>query len=126
MPVLTQPPTQGDVLKYEINPNYCRETVGLLPGSAYPVGAVLGRVTASGKYTFSPATGSDGAELAACVLLYAVDATVGEPIGVVLTRGPAIISRAALIWDGSVDDTAKIEAKLAELTALGIIPRNTA
>ena len=54
MTVLTQPPTMGDVLKYEVNPNYTRETVTLLMGLPYPVGAVLGRITASGKYTLSP------------------------------------------------------------------------
>ena len=59
MPVLTQPPSPGDVLKYEVNPNYTRETVTLLMGMPYPVGAVLGKITASGKYTISPATGSE-------------------------------------------------------------------
>ena len=42
MPVLTEPPSMGDVLKYEVNPNYTRETVTLLAGASYPVGAVLG------------------------------------------------------------------------------------
>jgi len=30
MPVLTQPPSMGDLLKYEDNANYTRETVTLL------------------------------------------------------------------------------------------------
>ena len=30
MPVLTEPPSMGDVLKYEVNPNYTREVVTLL------------------------------------------------------------------------------------------------
>jgi len=37
MSVLTQPPTMGDVLKYELNPNFTRETVTLLAGTSYPV-----------------------------------------------------------------------------------------
>ena len=126
MSVLTQPPTMGDVLKYEVNPNYTRETVTLLTGTAYPIGAVLGRITASGKYAFSPDTGADGSETAVAVLLYAVDATLADAVGIVLVRGPAIVSRAALAYDGTVDDGTKITAKLGQLAALGIIPRDTA
>ena len=126
MSVLRQPATQGDVLKYEVNPNYTRETVTLLAGTAYPVGAVLGRITASGKYTLATSGGSDGAQNAAAVLLYAIDASDTDAIGVVLRRGPAIISRAALTFDDSVDDASKITTKHEQLTALGIIPRETA
>jgi len=126
MTVLTQPATMGDVLKYEVNPNYTREIVPLLLGTAYPVGSVLGRVTLSGKYTLSPDTGSNGAEAALGVLLYAVDTTLGDAVGIILVRGPAIVSRAALAYDGSVDDSPKIAAKLGQLAALGIIARDTA
>ena len=126
MTVLTQPSTMGDVLKYEVNPNYTRETVTLLTGMAYPVGSVLGRITASGKYTLSPDTGADGSEIAAAVLLYAVDATLADAVGVVLVRGPATVSRAALAYDGTVDDAAKITTKIGQLAALGIIARDTA
>jgi hypothetical protein len=47
-------------------------------------------------------------------------------MGILLVRGPAIVSRAALAWEASVDDSAKIAAKIAELAALGIITRDTA
>lgn len=126
MTVLHQPATTGDVLKYEVNPNYNRETVTLLEGTAYPVGSVLGRITASGKYMLSPDSGADGSEAATVVLLYAVDASASDAIGVVVARGPAIVSRAALAYDASIDDTDKITTKLAQLAALGIIPRDTA
>ena len=126
MSVLTQPPTMGHVLKYEVNPNYTRETVTLLAGIAYPVGAVLGRITASGKYKLATSGGSDGAQTAAAVLLYDVDATLTDAVGIVLVRGPAIVSRAALAYDATVDDGAKITTKLGQLAALGIIARDTA
>ena len=126
MSVLPQPPTMGGVLKYEINPNFTRETVTLLAGTNYPVGAVLGRITASGKMKLSTATGTDGAQNAAAVLLYAVDATAADATGIVVLRGPAIVSKAALVFDASVDDAAKTAAKHAQLTALGIIPRDAA
>ena len=126
MTVLTQPPTMGDVLKYEINPNFTRETVTLLAGTAYPVGAVLGRITASGKYKLATSGGTDGAQTAAAVLLYAVDATAADVSGLVAMRGPAIVSKAALVFDATVDDAAKTATKHGQLAALGILPRDTA
>ncbi|MEN8983202.1 MAG: head decoration protein [Planktotalea arctica] len=126
MTVLTQPPTMGDVLKYELNPNFTRENVTLLSGAAYPVGAVLGRITASGKYKLATAAGSDGAQTAAAVLLYAIDATGADATGISITRGPAIVSKAALVFDATVDDAAKTATKHGQLAALGIIPRDTA
>lgn len=126
MSVLTQPPVMGDVLKYELNPNFTRETVTLLAGTKYPVGAVLGRITASGKFKLSTATGSDGAQTAAAVLLYATDATAVDREAVVLLRGPALVAKAVLLFDASVDDAAKTATKHAQLAALGIIPRDTA
>ncbi|MDZ4095763.1 MAG: head decoration protein [Paracoccaceae bacterium] len=124
MPVLTQPPSMGDVLKYEVNPNYTRETVTLLQGMPYPVGSVLGKITASSKYMLSTASGTDGAETASAVLLYAVDATLADAVGIVVIRGPAIVSRAGLAYEATVNDAAKITAKIAQLAAAGIIARD--
>jgi hypothetical protein len=126
MTVLTQPPSMGDVLKYELNPNFTRESVTLLAGAAYPVGAVLGRITASGKYKLATSGGTDGAQTAAAVLLYAVDATAADASGLVVMRGPAIVSKAALVFDATVDDAAKTATKHGQLTALGIMARDTA
>ena len=126
MSLLPQPPTMGDVLKYELNHNFTRETVTLLAGTSYAVGAVLGRITASGKMKLSTATGTDGAQHAAAVLLYDVDATAADTTGIVVLRGPAIVSKAALVCDASVDDAAKKAAKHAQLTAIGIVPRDAA
>ena len=124
MPVLTEPPSMGDVLKYEVNPNYTREVVTLLAGMPYPVGAVLGRITASGKFKLATSGGTDGAQTASAVLLYAVDATLADATGIVLARGPAIVSRAALAYDATVDDGAKITTKIGQLAAAGIVARD--
>ena len=124
MPVLTEPPSMGDVLKYEVNPNYTREVITLLAGLSYPVGAVLGRITASGKYKLATSGGTDGAQTATAVLLYAVDATLADAVGIVVARGPAIVSRAALAYDATVDDAAKITTKIGQLAAAGIIARD--
>ncbi len=124
MTVLTQPPSPGDVLKYEVNPNYTREVVTLLAGMPYPVGAVLGKITASAKYKLATSGGTDGAQTAIAVLLHAVDATLADAQGIVVARGPVIISRAELAYDASVNDGAKITTKLGQLAAVGIIARD--
>ena len=124
MPVLTEPPSMGDVLKYEVNPNYTREVITLLQGQPYPVGSVLGKITASGKYKLATSGGSDGAQTASAVLLYAVDATLADGVGIVVARGPAIVSRAELAFDATVDDAAKITTKIGQLAAAGIIARD--
>ena len=124
MPVLTEPPSMGDVLKYEVNPNYTREVITLLQGMPYPVGSVLGKITASGKYKLATSGGSDGAQTATAVLLYAVDATLADAVGIVVARGPSIVSRAGLAYEGTVNDAAKITAKIAQLAAVGIIARD--
>lgn len=124
MPVLTEPPSMGDVLKYEVNPNYTREVITLLQGMPYPVGSVLGQITASGKYKLATSGGSDGAQTASAVLLYAVDATLSDATGIVVVRGPSIVSRAGLAYDATVDDAAKITTKIGQLAAVGIIARD--
>ncbi|MBL9056256.1 MAG: head decoration protein, partial [Rhodobacteraceae bacterium] len=61
---------------------------------------------------------------ATAVLLYAVDATLADAVGIVVARGPAIVSRAELAYDATVDDAAKITAKIGQLAAVGIIARD--
>jgi hypothetical protein len=129
MPVLTMNPTLGDLLKYELNGSYCRETVMLKAGTSYPLGAVLGRITASGKYRLSPAAevvGDEGAETAIAVLLEAVDATAADQAGLIAARGPVILSKAALAFDTSVDQPTEKTAKHTQLASLGLVARDTA
>lgn len=126
MTALNKLPSLGDVLKYEVNPNYTRDAITLLGGMPYPVGSVLGKITASGKYKLATSGGTDGAQTAVAVLLYPVDATLADAQGIVVARGPAIVSRAALAYDATVNDGAKITTKLGQLAAVGIIPRDSA
>lgn len=129
MPTLTMAPTLGDLLKFELYGSYDRETVTLKAGTNYALGAVLGKITASGKYRLSPAAqvvGDEGAETAIAVLIQAVDATAADQTGLIVARGPAIVSKAALVFDASVDQPAEKAAKYVELSAKGIVPRDTA
>jgi Bacteriophage lambda head decoration protein D len=129
MTTLTMSPTLGDLLKFELNTSYSRETVTLKSGTNYKLGSVLGRITASGKYRLSPAaavTGDEGAETAVAVLIEASDASADEKTGLVVARGPAIVSKAALVFDASVDQPGEKTAKHAQLAAAGLVPRDTA
>ena len=128
MPVLTSAPTLGDLLKFELNASYTRETVTLKAGTSYPLGSVLGRITASGGYRLSPAAevvGDEGAETAIGVLLEAVDATDAAVTGLIATRGPVILADTALVFDASVDQPAERAAKITQLAALGLVARTT-
>lgn len=129
MTALTMSPTLGDLLKYELNGNYSRETVTLKSGANYVLGAVLGKITASGKYRLSPnaeVVGDEGAETAIAVLVEAVDATGADKTGLVAARGPVILSKGALVFDASVDDATKKSAKHVQLSTAGLVPRDTA
>jgi hypothetical protein len=90
---------------------------------------VLGKITASKKYRLSPdaeVEGDEGAETAIAVLIQAVDATAADKTGLIVARGPVILSKAILVFDASVNDAGKKTAKHAELAAAGLVPRETA
>ena len=126
---LISPATLGDLIKRESDPDYTRETVTLKAGTAYPLGAVLGRITADGKYTFSPAastTGTEGAEIACAVLLHPVAASATDTQAVVLARGPVIVADRALAFDASVADATAQSLKHQQLAAHGIVVRPVA
>lgn len=125
MPTLTASPTLGDLLKHEYDKDYCREAVLLAPGDALPAGTVLGRIASSGQYKSATATGSDGAQIACAVLLVEVAASAQPRPALILARGPAIVSAAALSFDASVDAEAGRAEKLAQLSAHGIVARPT-
>lgn len=123
--IFTSPKTLGEVLKHEYSRETCREVVTLVAkADGYPVGSVLGKVTASGKYKMATATGTDGAEKAAAVLLIAVDGSSTDISNVlVLVRGPAIVADTGLEWDASVNTDALKKAKHQQLADLGIAVR---
>ncbi|TAN60734.1 MAG: head decoration protein [Magnetospirillum sp.] len=128
MSVLTMAPTLGDLLKFECHPGYCRETVTMKAGIAYPLGAVLGRITAGGEYRLSPAAevvGDEGAEVAVAVLLQTVDATDAAATGLIAARGPVILAEGALAFDASVDSAPERTAKIAQLATVGLVARTT-
>ena len=126
---LISPATLGDLIKRESDPDYTRETVILKAGAAYPLGAVLGRITATGVYAFSPAastTGIEGAEIANAVLLHPVAASDTDTQAVILARGRVIVADRALAFDASITDAAALSLKHQQLAAHGVVVRAAA
>jgi hypothetical protein len=122
MTVFTAPGVLGDLLKREYDRDYCREDVELVASAeGYKMGAVLGKVTANGKYALSPATGSTGGETACAVLLQ--DVPVNGEKGLIVARGPAIVADTALVFHSSVNSDALKSAKQQQLAAFGIVVR---
>lgn len=118
-PVKVFAPTLGDLLKWEIALEYTREAVTFAGGTVYPIGSVV--AVTGGKYALAKDT-----DTAAGIVVIGVDATAGDKQGVILARGPSIVSQAALLFDASVADDAKKAAKVADLTKLGIVVRAAA
>ncbi len=73
------------------------EEVTILSGEVLDDNAVLGVVTASGKYAEHDPAAVDGLEDAVAVLRAAVDATAGDKAGVVVAR-MAEVSESDLVW----------------------------
>ena len=125
MPTLTQAPNLGDLLKYEAPNLYSREQATVAVGQNLPLGAVVGRVTATSKLKALDPSASDGTEIAAGVLAQAVDATLIDREDAILIARHAIVARHALVWPAGIT-TAQQLAAIAQLEARGIVVRDSA
>ena len=125
MPTLTQAPNLGDLLKYEAPNLYSRDQATVAAGQNLPLGAVVGRETATSKLKALDPSASDGTEIAAGVLAQAVDATLIDREDAILIARHAIVARGALIWPAGVT-TAQRAAAIAQLEARGIVVRDSA
>ena len=117
---------KSNLVKQELFPeqgfNYDVVTVNEAAIKTYAVGTVLGKVTASGKYKICVQTAVDGSQTAAAVVVadYSIAATTDTKV-LAMVRGPAIVSKDALVLDASHDLQAEKDAIYASLLALGII-----
>lgn len=95
------------------------DQVTVVSGQNLAAGAVVGKVTASGKYAIYNNGASNGTEAAAGILVAACDASGGDVTTArVLRRGPAVVNGNDIGW-GSNDATG-VTAGKADLLALGI------
>ena len=101
-------------------------TVNEAAAKTYAVGTVLGQVTSGGKYKIAVQTAVDGSQTADAIVLgdYSVAAATDTKV-LVLVRGPAIVSKAALILDATYDLDAEKAAVYAALEAKGILVNET-
>lgn len=120
MTVISEKLREGDVLAFEEDAGYSRESVTIGSGAGnLTKGAVLGKKTADGKYFLSGTAASDGTENAAAVLLDDVDAASEDKTAMVVNRH-AIVKRSGLNYHTEVDDDAKKAAKHDALKDLGV------
>jgi hypothetical protein len=125
--VATRKPLLGNLLKHEYarDHGFCREVVTVNIGSDtdLSVGSVLGKVTATGKYTVSDPTAVDGSEVVAAIVVENKSVTASTDTSVaVLVRGPAIVAKQALVFDVA-HDAGQTATAISEIESLGIVVR---
>jgi hypothetical protein len=121
MPVLNEGRYAGEFLVSEGNGRISRETITVLSGQNLVAAAVLGKVTASGKYKALNPAAADGSEVAAGILHDAVDASAADAEGVAVVR-LAEVNAAELAWPPGITAPQQTTA-LGQLRALTIIAR---
>lgn len=105
----------SDLLKFEIDPLFCRDTV-TLTAVAVDAGTVMGRITADGTYAAYDPDATNGLETAVAVALFDAEASAVTDVA---ARG-VIVSSAHLIWDADTTAAEKA-ASIIKLAALGIV-----
>lgn len=122
----------SNVVKHEYAPQsaYCREVVTMNDAAAtISIGAVLGKVTATGKYKLVTAAAVDGSQNAVAVVIgdamgHALPTTLAATTDtkfLVLARGPVMVGKAALQVGADIDTQGEKDAVYASLATVGII-----
>lgn len=121
--VTEAPKRQGELLSFEVHPDYTRQIDVLLAGAGavreLGIGELVGRITASGKLVAWAPGANDGSQNAAGVVLEDAQAAASVDGSVlILARGPAIVRESELDFGAATG--AQIIAAKASLLALGI------
>jgi hypothetical protein len=102
--------------------HHALEQAVVLSGRALPAGAVVGKVTASGKLVYWTAGASDGSQNVYGVLWDDTDASEGDVRQLVVARD-ATVNWGELQWDVGVTGGNKTTAR-GQMAALGIVARD--
>jgi hypothetical protein len=121
-PVFTEGLNLGDLLKYEAPNLYSRDQVTVAAGQVLALGAVVGVITASSKVKVVDPSATDGSEVAAGVLIQAVDANLADRDDGLIVARHAIVADHALVWPTGIT-VAEKKSAIAQLKALGILVR---
>lgn len=131
LPFATETNRYSHLVKYELEPsvNWCSEfvTVNEATAKTYTVGTALGLVTATGKYKVSVQTAVDGSQNPVAVVTddYTVAAATDTKVRA-FVRGPAILSKAAVLLDATFNDATKVAAAYASLAGKNILVNDAA
>lgn len=117
--MLTQGNQPLEFLLSQANGERSRDVV-IVTGGIYKAGTVLGKITASGKFTLHDAALTNVAQNAAAVLGYDVDATA-DHTGVVLARD-CEVSDEVLIFKSGISGANRLAA-IAKLADAGVVAR---
>jgi hypothetical protein len=115
----------SDLLKWELDRNYCRESVTVASGQNLKLGTVVGIVTATGavKIVSVDPEEEDGSDVAVGIILEDIDATSGAKKAVIVTRIAIVLADGIIFPAGTTDAQKK---KIAgDLKAVGILIRET-
>ena len=126
MTTLHEPMNLGDLLKYEESSlRYSREQITVAVGQNLELGAVVGRVTATGRIKRFDPLATDGSEHPAGVLLQSCDATLIERDDVAILARHGVVASHAVVWPVGMTSEQKVVATAA-LEARGILIRAAA
>jgi hypothetical protein len=98
----------GDLLKFEVDKNYCRETVTVAAGQNLKLGTVVGTKSATGevKIVSIASQETDGSDEVTGIILEDVDATGGAKKSVVVL-GAAMVAYDHLVFPAAATDVQK-------------------
>jgi len=120
----TETHVYGNVVKHEYLPDvaYCKKEVVVNDtAGTLAIGTVLGKVTSGGKYKRAVETAVDGSEVAAAIVAKVTTIAGSTDTNVLcVVRGPAGISKGALVLDATYNLDAEKQAVYDALEALGI------
>lgn len=86
--------------------------ITVISGQNLARGALLGKITASGKYNLSLSAAADGSQAPVAILVDDVDASAGDKAGLAYIRGD--FNASAVIY-GTAHTAASVEAALRDL-----------
>lgn len=118
MAVKTEPNYLGDAIKWEESNMYSRRKITVASGNSVVMLEVMGKLTADGKYVPLAPAAADGSEVAAGIMIGAVDASAADAEGVIL-ESDSLVAMDNLVWPDGITAPQKATA-IAELEALGV------
>ena len=111
----------GEFIAAEGNGDLSRDLITLAQGQKLNAGAVLGKITATGKFVAVAPTAADGSQTAAGLLYASTDATLADTVAVGIVRA-ATVNGQELDY-GTLAVPQMAQANL-DLSACGVVVRS--